>query len=103
MDLPQPATILAPGQPAAAPGPDRRATGGTHTSVSLDEQRARPREWRIPCQDAASRTRFLTVFVDHDRVVLVGPPGETATFSAGELTELSMALRQAAEQAERQR
>lgn len=76
---------------------------GLHPSVSLDGQRTLAREWRIPCQDVANRTRFLTVFVEHARVVLVGPPGETATLSTGQLTELSAALQQAADEAERQR
>ncbi|HWE88319.1 MAG TPA: hypothetical protein VG317_02495 [Pseudonocardiaceae bacterium] len=51
----------------------------------------------------ANRSRYVTLFVEHGRVVLVGPPGETATFSAGQLIELSTALRQAADEAERQR
>ncbi|WP_223198642.1 hypothetical protein [Solihabitans fulvus] len=47
------------------------------------------------------RDRCLTVLVDRDTVVVVGPPGETAVLSAGQLGELRTALREAAEQAER--
>ncbi len=48
-----------------------------------------------------NRDRSLTVFVDRNRVVLVGPPGETAVLTAGQLGQLRTALREAAEQAER--
>ncbi|MEU4442567.1 hypothetical protein AB0K14_01265 [Actinosynnema sp. NPDC050801] len=47
------------------------------------------------------RDRCLTVLVDRGRVVLVGPPGETAVLSADQLVQLRAALREAAEQAER--
>lgn len=57
--------------------------------------------WRVRCGDVINRERCLTVLVDHGRVVLVGPPGETAVLSAGQLGHLRSALREAAEQAER--
>lgn len=57
--------------------------------------------WRVRCGDVINRERCLTVLVDNGRVVLVGPPGETAVLSAGQLGQLRSALREAAEQAER--
>lgn len=59
------------------------------------------RWWRIRCSDVVDRERCLTVMVDRGRVVLVGPPGETAVLSADQLVQLRAALREAAEQAER--
>jgi len=59
------------------------------------------RWWRIRCSDVVDRERCLTVVVDEDRVVLVGPPGETAVLSADQLVQLRAALREAADQAER--
>ncbi len=57
--------------------------------------------WRINCGDVVNRERCLTVLVERNRVVLVGPPGETAVLTAGQLNQLQIALREAAEQAER--
>jgi hypothetical protein len=57
--------------------------------------------WRINCGDVVNRERCLTVLVERNRVVLVGPPGETAVLTAGQLGQLRAALREAAEQAER--
>lgn len=57
--------------------------------------------WRINCGDVVNRERCLTVLVERNRVVLVGPPGETAVLNAGQLGQLRVALREAAEQAER--
>nr|WP_307722932.1 hypothetical protein [Gandjariella thermophila] len=48
-----------------------------------------------------NRDRCLTVLADRGTVVLVGPPGETAVLSAGQLGQLRTALREAADQAER--
>lgn len=59
------------------------------------------RAWRIHCSDVVNRERCLTVVVDKGKVVLVGPPGETAVLSAGQLGQLRLALREAADQAER--
>lgn len=59
------------------------------------------RVWRVSCGDVINRERCLTVLVEHNQVVLVGPPGETAVLSAGQLGQLRAALREAAEQAER--
>ncbi|WP_018686945.1 hypothetical protein [Actinokineospora enzanensis] len=69
--------------------------GGLHGTVG--ERRV----WRIACGDVINRDRCLTVLVEKDRVVLVGPPGETAVLTAGQLGQLRTALREAAEQAER--
>jgi len=57
--------------------------------------------WRVRCGDVINRDRCLTVLVERNRVVLVGPPGETAVLSAGQLGQLRTALREAAIQAER--
>jgi hypothetical protein len=62
---------------------------------------ARGRQWRIDCSDVASRQRFVTVLAERGRVVLVGPPGETAVLTAGQLSRLRTALREAADEAER--
>lgn len=55
--------------------------------------------WRVSCRDVINRERFLTVLIDRDRVVLVGPPGETAVLSPQQVGQLSVALREAADQA----
>lgn len=59
------------------------------------------RVWRISCGDVINRERCLTVLVERNQVVLVGPPGETAVLTTGQLGQLRAALREAAEQAER--
>ncbi|QUQ69960.1 hypothetical protein JJ691_77280 [Kutzneria sp. CA-103260] len=59
------------------------------------------RAWQIHCRDVVNRERCLTVVVDKGRVVLMGPPGETAVLSAGQLGQLRTVLREAADQAER--
>jgi hypothetical protein len=59
------------------------------------------RVWRISCGDVINRERVLTVLVERNQVVLVGPPGETAVLTTGQLGQLRAALREAAEQAER--
>ncbi|HEY0638767.1 MAG TPA: hypothetical protein VGD67_14050 [Pseudonocardiaceae bacterium] len=55
--------------------------------------------WRLPCRDVIDRERFLTVLIDRDQVVLVGPPGETAVMSPAQVGHLSEALREAADRA----
>ncbi|WP_425440475.1 hypothetical protein [Prauserella shujinwangii] len=57
--------------------------------------------WRVQCGDLISRERCVTVFVDDGQVVLVGPPGETARLTAGQLGQLRAALNEAAKMAER--
>jgi hypothetical protein len=74
------------------------ALGGTlHGSV------AGRRVWRVSCGDVINRDRCLTVLVEKNKVVLVGPPGETAVLTTSQLGQLRTALREAAEQAERSR
>lgn len=57
--------------------------------------------WRVRCGDLISRERCVTVFVENNEVVLVGPPGETARLTSGQLGELRAALNEAAKLAER--
>jgi hypothetical protein len=103
LDLPEPVANVALRDVALAGRTTRRFDTALGARVNLDGGPADSPQWRIPCQDVANRSRYVTLFVEHGRVVLVGPPGETATFSAGQLIELSTALRQAADEAERQR
>jgi hypothetical protein len=70
-------------------------------NMGVDDRPARSRQWRIRCQDVANRERFVTLFVEHGRVVLVGPPGESAVLSPGQLNQLRAALQEAADEAER--
>ncbi|WP_243790704.1 hypothetical protein [Saccharopolyspora gloriosae] len=63
------------------------------------ESAGRRRWWRALCRDVQHVRRYLTVLVNRDRVVLVGPPGRTVVLSTDGVGELSNALRQAAEQA----
>jgi hypothetical protein len=72
----------------------RVLSGGINGSV-----RGR-RVWRISCGDVINRERCLTVLVEGNKVVLVGPPGETAVLNPGQLGQLRAALQEAAEQAE---
>lgn len=75
------------------------------TPDMLSEQATSPadgrRAWQVHCRDVVNRERCLTVVVDKGRVVLMGPPGETAVLSAGQLGQLRTVLREAADQAER--
>lgn len=57
--------------------------------------------WRVQCGDMINRERCVTVLVQDDQVVLVGPPGETARLSAGQLGQLRAALNEAAKLTER--
>ncbi|HEX5406345.1 MAG TPA: hypothetical protein VFX16_29070 [Pseudonocardiaceae bacterium] len=86
---------VAPTRPTHRPDPALGVDSG------VDERPARSRQWRIRCQDVANRERFLTLFVEHGRVVLVGPPGESAVLTAGQLGQLRTALQEAADEAER--
>jgi hypothetical protein len=70
-------------------------------NMGVGDQPARSRQWRVRCQDVANRERFVTLFVEHGRVVLVGPPGESAVLSPGQLNQLRAALQEAADEAER--
>ena len=94
-----------PGSSAAgvslAAGHPTRRPDQLDVDTGVDERPARSRQWRIRCQDVANRERFLTLFVEHGRVVLVGPPGESAVLTAGQLGQLRTALQEAADEAER--
>ena len=57
------------------------------------------RWWHVDCRDVTNTRRTLTVLANRDRVVLVGPPGESVALPTGGVGELSSALRKAAEQA----
>ncbi len=69
--------------------------------LGAGERQALVRQWRVRCQDVANRERFMTLFVEHGRVVLVGPPGESAVLTPAQLTQLRTALQEAADEAER--
>ena len=101
MDLLEPVATLVDGSAIGQQRPVRRSEPGLGVTVGVGEQAARGRQWRIRCQDVANRERFLTVLVEHGRVVLVGPPGETAALTAGQLGQLRAVLHEAAEEAER--
>ncbi|PWV82244.1 hypothetical protein SAMN05421630_10319 [Prauserella marina] len=87
-ERPRPALSSAASTQAAGPTGARRHEGGQVV-------------WRVQCGDLISRERCVTVFVDDGEVVLVGPPGETARLTAGQLGQLSAALNEAAKMAER--
>lgn len=89
----RPAPLAAPAE--AGPSDDTPGLRDLHGSF---EGR---RVWNIGCGDVINRDRSLTVLVDQNKVVLVGPPGETAVLSRGQLGQLRDALREAAELAER--
>jgi hypothetical protein len=59
----------------------------------------RRRWWHVDARDVSNAHRDLTVLVNRDKVVLVGPPDRTAELSARGAGQLSMALRDAAAQA----
>ena len=52
--------------------------------------------WWVDCLDPFGRDRAMTVLVEHDRVVLVAPPGETAVLSPQQTRRLHRALDRAA-------
>ncbi|MET0234885.1 MAG: hypothetical protein ABW224_09630 [Kibdelosporangium sp.] len=85
--------------PAAAPAQGEQAD--VHGLKDLQGSFEGRQVWHISCGDVINRDRCLTVLVDQNKVVLVGPPGETAVLSRGQLGQLRDALREAAEQAER--
>jgi hypothetical protein len=88
-----PAPVASPAGPSESDDPP----GLRDLHGSFDGRRV----WHVSCGDVINRDRCLTVLVDQNKVVLVGPPGETAVLSTGQLGQLRDALREAAEQAER--
>jgi hypothetical protein len=102
IDLVEPVISTSGVNPAGAtglPSPDSDPESGVNMGVG--ERPAHGRQWRIRCQDVADRERFVTLFVEHGRVVLVGPPGESAVLTPGQLSLLRSALQEAADEAER--
>jgi hypothetical protein len=51
---------------------------------------------RIDCHDPFGRDRSMTVLVEHDRVLLVAPPGEAAVMSITQTRRLHTLLDEAA-------
>lgn len=90
------------GSGVLAAAPERPEPGFDVSDMGVDSAaRPRARQWRVRCQDVANRERFLMLFVEHGRVVLVGPPGESAVLTPAQLTQLRTALQEAADEAER--
>lgn len=83
------------------PRPALSASSATGPSTGARRHEGGQVVWRVQCGDLISRERCVTVFVDDGEVVLVGPPGETARLTAGQLGQLSAALNEAAKMAER--
>ena len=99
-------TIPMAGAFAARPGAPGSATVSMrHAGSAGPSGHGAPEadEWRIRCHDVVSRERCLTVLVDKGRVLLVGPPGETAVLTTEQLDQLRNALEEAAVRVERQR
>jgi hypothetical protein len=84
-----------------ATSPRKPAGTGAPRVTGARRQEGSHLVWRIPCGDLIRRERCVTVYVDGKEVVLVGPPGEAARLTAGQLGELRAALDEAAELAER--
>nr|WP_253858857.1 hypothetical protein [Prauserella alba] len=111
----------APSGSALPPAADPAATAGSPAGASVPVARqhfspvptadsrdgaARREEngqvvWRVQCGDLIGRERCMTVYVDDDEIVLVGPPGEAARLTRTQLGRLSAALGEAAGLAER--
>lgn len=103
----------AAGRLAAVPSPARPAVGrALHAAPVRRDQRPNQPEllrevegghtvWRIQCGDMIHRDRCVTVFVDAGEIVVVGPPGETARMTTGQVSQLRAALNEAAMLAER--
>ena len=101
MDIQDPLTGSGIGLADAPARPSSDSAPEFDVNMGVDDRPAGPRQWRVRCQDAADRERFVTVFVEHGRVVLVGPPGEAAVLTPGQLGQLRTALQEAADEAER--
>lgn len=104
-----PVSATRPGYPRPAPvrGAERPAALGTLPAMA-DPRAAQVRRyeggqlvWRVQCGDMINRERCVTVLVQDNQVVLVGPPGETARLTAGQLGQLRAALNEAAKLTER--
>ncbi len=86
----------------ASPQPDRKVgvnTGIAPVFPATEQPADRPRRWWVDCRDAQHSRRVLSVLANRDRVVLVGPPGETVVLPTAGAGALGTALRKAADQA----
>lgn len=54
------------------------------------------KEWHVSCRDVTGKHRDVSVFADHDDIVVSTPPGETAVLTPPEVGQLGAALRSAA-------
>ncbi|MCP2254351.1 hypothetical protein LY13_003118 [Prauserella aidingensis] len=111
------ALSTAPLPPAAGPAAAAGSPSGTSVPVARqhfspvptadtrDEDVRREENgqvvWRVQCGDLIGRERCMTVYVDDDEIVLVGPPGEAARLTRTQLGRLTAALGEAAGLAER--
>lgn len=89
---------------AVSGAPD--AVAGVQGTPATDSTRPGRHEdgypvWRIACGDMINRDRAITVFVDDDEIVVVGPPGESARLAGAQINELETALGEAAKLAGR--
>ncbi|AOS60891.1 hypothetical protein [Actinoalloteichus hymeniacidonis] len=73
---------------------------GSASSGTTEPHGGRP-HWLVDCRDVANRPCVITVLVDNGKVVLLGPPGETAVLTQAEVGRLRTVLQEAAELAER--
>lgn len=49
-------------------------------------------DWRIACTDPYGRERAVAIYVEHDDVLVVPPPGQAAVLNLAELDRLTRAL-----------
>lgn len=54
-------------------------------------------DWRIACSDPYGRERAVAIYVEHDAVLVVPPPGQAAVLNPAELDRLTRALTAVAE------
>lgn len=86
--------------PSGADGASTAPARGSESASRHQYENGQP-VWRVRCGDLIDRGRCVTVFVEHNQVVLVGPPGETARMTTDQLGQLRAALNEAAKLAER--
>lgn len=58
----------------------------------MSEQSGQASPWSVPCLDAGGRDRNLLVAVSDGRLVVLAPPGETASLSWTAAQELGRLL-----------
>lgn len=59
--------------------------------------RIHPKEWATPCYDAVNRPRHATVALTDKGISILAPPGGSATFTVGQLSQVREILREAGE------